>query len=320
MRPEALDREQALVLAALREREGAVTYEELRERGVAFPASVVEELELAGLEVERSWELEGSGERRVSAIRLVGGTRSEPRRGPQPASEPAAAATAVHDTKPVRVRTPRRAHPSRAARLGPAPARTPAAEAPTEPLAAFRSRAGEAHDAPMLLRAALVTALGAVAATVVALAIALSSEGGDARRAAGAVHRPHTTRSAVAAAATRGAHATTTPTSAAGAASLEGSATQLEERGHALLTRGDYAQAIPVLRAALRATGRHLSECVEPESESCLTYAYALYDLGRALQLSGQRAAAVPVLERRLQIDNQRATVREALEGARTPS
>jgi hypothetical protein len=45
-----------------------------------------------------------------------------------------------------------------------------------------------------------------------------------------------------------------------------------------------------------------------------------MYDLGRALQLSGQRAAAVPVLEQRLQIDNQRAAVREALEVARTPS
>ena len=29
----------------------------------------------------------------------------------------------------------------------------------------------------------------------------------------------------------------------------------------------------------------------------CLTYAYALYDLGRALRLSGDPAAAVPILE-----------------------
>ena len=29
----------------------------------------------------------------------------------------------------------------------------------------------------------------------------------------------------------------------------------------------------------------------------CLTYAYALYDLGRALRLSGDPTAAVPILE-----------------------
>jgi hypothetical protein len=55
----------------------------------------------------------------------------------------------------------------------------------------------------------------------------------------------------------------------------------------------------------------------QPVGESCLTYAYALYDLGRALALIGHRAEAVSVLERRLQIDNQRATVAAELERAR---
>jgi hypothetical protein len=45
-----------------------------------------------------------------------------------------------------------------------------------------------------------------------------------------------------------------------------------------------------------------------------LIYAYALYDLGSALRLHGQPAAAVPVLQRRLQIDNQRPTVQAQLE------
>ena len=45
-----------------------------------------------------------------------------------------------------------------------------------------------------------------------------------------------------------------------------------------------------------------LSRPVRP----CLTYAYALYDLGRAVRLNGEPQAAVPILERRLQIDNQR--------------
>jgi hypothetical protein len=49
----------------------------------------------------------------------------------------------------------------------------------------------------------------------------------------------------------------------------------------------------------------------------CLTYAYALYDLGRALLLDGDPRAALGVLSERLQIDNQRATVQEQLELAR---
>jgi hypothetical protein len=49
----------------------------------------------------------------------------------------------------------------------------------------------------------------------------------------------------------------------------------------------------------------------------CLTYAYALYDLGRALRLSGDPSAAIPILERRLEIDNQRPTGMAELELAR---
>lgn len=51
-----------------------------------------------------------------------------------------------------------------------------------------------------------------------------------------------------------------------------------------------------------------------PAGERCLTYAYALYDLGRALLLDGDPHAALGVLSKRLQIDNQRATVQEELE------
>ena len=48
------DRQQALVLEALRHAAGApVSYAELREVGVELPASVVSELELAGLTIER---------------------------------------------------------------------------------------------------------------------------------------------------------------------------------------------------------------------------------------------------------------------------
>jgi hypothetical protein len=96
-----------------------------------------------------------------------------------------------------------------------------------------------------------------------------------------------------------------------------GLATQLEAQGHGLLEGGSYDSAVAVLRRALLATGEDVSTCVEPASAMCLTYAYALYDLGRALRLSGDPAAAVPILEHRLEIDNQRPTVLAELELAR---
>jgi hypothetical protein len=68
---------------------------------------------------------------------------------------------------------------------------------------------------------------------------------------------------------------------------------------------GNYAGAVPVLRQAVSAA-----------SSGSLTYAYALYDLGRSLRLSGDPRAAIPVLYQRLQIPNQTDTVRTELQAA----
>jgi tetratricopeptide (TPR) repeat protein len=65
---------------------------------------------------------------------------------------------------------------------------------------------------------------------------------------------------------------------------------------------GQYSEAIGVLHQALDAA-----------SPSSLTYAYALYDLGRSLRLAGDPRDAVPVLQRRLQIPNQTDVVRGEL-------
>ena len=81
-------------------------------------------------------------------------------------------------------------------------------------------------------------------------------------------------------------------------------AAQLESQGHDLLTGCEYTAAVPILKRAMAATVKHVSACVDPDSTMCLTYAYALYDLGRALRLSGDPTAAVPILEARLEIDN----------------
>ena len=66
-------------------------------------------------------------------------------------------------------------------------------------------------------------------------------------------------------------------------------ATELEAEGHGLLEAGHYGDAVPVLEQAVLATGETLGACLKPASSTCLTYAYALYDLGRALRLAASR-------------------------------
>jgi len=94
-------------------------------------------------------------------------------------------------------------------------------------------------------------------------------------------------------------------------------ATDLEAQGHSLLEAGRYDDAVAVLKRAVLATGETLGACRDPASSTCLTYAYALYDLGRAVRLSGEPQAAVHILERRLQINNQRWIVGAQLQLAR---
>jgi hypothetical protein len=97
-------------------------------------------------------------------------------------------------------------------------------------------------------------------------------------------------------------------------------AVAFEAHGHQLLSEGSYGTAIGNLLAAIRDSGQSLVGCIEPASESCLTFAYALYDLGRALRLQGRDSEAISVLSERLRIDNQRPTVQHELELARGAS
>lgn len=92
-----------------------------------------------------------------------------------------------------------------------------------------------------------------------------------------------------------------------GDASASGPA-KLNARGYALMQQGRYDEAIPLLR---RAVAQY-----EPGSKR-LTYAYALYNLGRSLRLAGHPERAVPVLERRLRIRSRIPAVRRELRAAR---
>jgi eukaryotic-like serine/threonine-protein kinase len=81
----------------------------------------------------------------------------------------------------------------------------------------------------------------------------------------------------------------------------------LNEQGFALIRAGEYEEAVPILEEAVSSF---------PEGTDDLNYAYALFNLGDALRLSGRPKAAVPVLERRLEIPNQEGEVRKELEAA----
>jgi hypothetical protein len=95
-------------------------------------------------------------------------------------------------------------------------------------------------------------------------------------------------------------------------------ATQPEARGDALPQQtGRSAGAVPVLTRAVAAIGANLRACLEPASQTCLTYADPLCDLGRALRSSGNPAATAPILERRLRLAIQRTIVATELEVAR---
>jgi tetratricopeptide (TPR) repeat protein len=96
------------------------------------------------------------------------------------------------------------------------------------------------------------------------------------------------------------------PEQTSSASSADGAS--LNAEGFSLLSQGRAAEAVPILRRAVDAF---------PEGTTDLNYAYALYNLGNALRLSGHPDEAIPVLEQRLQIPNQRSTVAAELARAR---
>jgi serine/threonine-protein kinase len=83
---------------------------------------------------------------------------------------------------------------------------------------------------------------------------------------------------------------------------------QLNDQGYALMQRGEYDEAIPILQQAVASW---------PEDSADLNYAYALFNLGKSLNRAGRPAEAIPYLEKRLNWDDQRDTVQAELDLAR---
>jgi serine/threonine-protein kinase len=96
--------------------------------------------------------------------------------------------------------------------------------------------------------------------------------------------------------------ATTTPAPQA----ASGDPVQMQAQAHSLINQGQYAQAITLDK-----------QVVAQGPGSGLTYAYALFDLGHALRVSGHPDQAIPILEQRLKINNQRGVVKAELDKAK---
>jgi tRNA A-37 threonylcarbamoyl transferase component Bud32/tetratricopeptide (TPR) repeat protein len=83
---------------------------------------------------------------------------------------------------------------------------------------------------------------------------------------------------------------------------------QLNDDGYTLMQQGDYAGAVPILQQAVASW---------PEDSQDITYAYALFNLGKSLNRSGNPDEAIPYLEKRLNWPDQRETVQAELDLAK---
>jgi serine/threonine-protein kinase len=81
---------------------------------------------------------------------------------------------------------------------------------------------------------------------------------------------------------------------------------QMQLQAHNLIDQGQYDQAIAIDK-----------QVVAQGPGTGLTYAYALYDLGHALRVSGHPDQAIPILEQRMKINNQRGVVQQELKQAK---
>jgi eukaryotic-like serine/threonine-protein kinase len=89
----------------------------------------------------------------------------------------------------------------------------------------------------------------------------------------------------------------------------------LNDEGFALMQSGDYDGAVKSLRKAL---AQFPDEARTPEAFATdHSYAYALFNYGRALRLGGHPDEAIPVLRARLEIPDQTETVQAELDQAK---
>jgi eukaryotic-like serine/threonine-protein kinase len=211
----------------------------------------------------------------------------------------------------------------------PGAARAPTAvTAPVAPPPARQPTTGSLRAAPRAPRRrwpglAALAALAVVAGAAIAIAVGTGGDGSTPRTSAKHSGAPATSASKPK------SQATTQRQPAATQAQTQAQQTQaqtqqtpsptagsddpvaLNNQGFALIGQGNATGAVaPLQRSvdAFRAQNR----------KADINYAYALYNLGNALRLSGHPADAIPYLEERLQISNyKRGIVKKELETAR---
>jgi hypothetical protein len=206
-----------------------------------------------------------------------------------------------------------------AAPAAPAAAAARAVAAPVRPAAGSAGTPMPRFSSPPSRRTGRATALAALLAAAVVIGLIAALSGGGApsvkqtsahrsapRSGAKPARKPQPAVSAgtPAASSTSSSSSSTTSAQTTPAAAPQ-SADGLEAQGHRLLLSGAYSTAVPTLRRAVAAA-----------APGSLLQGYALYDLGRSLLLSGDPAGAVPVLQQRLQINDQLPVVRKLLAAA----
>jgi serine/threonine-protein kinase len=232
-----------------------------------------------------------------------------------PAADPPTQPTAILEA-PAIARGPRATRASRASRAADTP--------PARPLPPPAQRAGKRPAwAPWLLMAVAVAVLGA------ATAIVLGAGGDRGTAQTGIASGRQTTE---ASASTSRTTTTGTPTISTTPATSPTPSTvpettasapteppdtrtpsQLNNAGFALLP-DEPSRALPLLQRAV--TGME-----QAGQTGRVDYAYALYNLGTALMLSGKPGAAIPYFQKRLEISNdRRGLVRQQLRAAQNAS
>jgi len=192
----------------------------------------------------------------------------------------------------------------------------PAEDAPTKPLPRAASPSPPPPRASRGLPLALAAALLALAAVATVLVLASGGGGGDASERSQAPQKAEpkqdeperTTSEAEPQAPAQPAAPAPAEEADPAPAADTGSRTALNDQGFALMGQGRYAEAVPLLRQAVAGW---------PEESRELEYAYALFNLGKSLNRSGDPQAAIPFLERRLTWPNQRGIVKRELDLAR---
>ena len=209
--------------------------------------------------------------------------------------EPTRPIAAVAPTQPTVKAPPRRAEPTRRP-IAPAPSKPPPAR-----------RATDRRLTPLVLLAVAALSIGAIAA--------LAASGGD-DGSSGARTSASSERAGGDAQASPDKTTTPRPTTAqpasprAPAAAGGEDPAALDRKGYALIRQEQYADAVALERAAVQGFR-------DRGDRSSPGYAFALYNLGTALNRSGNPREAIGYLQERLRISNDRpGLVRNELRSA----